>query len=780
MKIGDLRHGAATVGVICAMLQPAFGAGITAIETTVENRTDTSGDYNDPNNNIRYEFNSGTQNSIFLNGFTAGGDTYELFENGLDVSVRRSSSTDDFESLAYVHKGTRQENGRTVYEIIGNRTYTAEDAFGGNDLSDGVENVFQNVGSLAKTIERIDYVFADGFRANNASQLDVGFTFFERDGNNQFTVAAITDVDINGNPTEFGDLIRFGQNTVDPFGPDITNYDAYTEPFNSVTVDGNFTGNNPSDSQYDFTFANSQKLGGVYLSFADLGIVVDEVTYGYALFGADNDISITNVPTDVSDPWYLKNTSSSLAAGGDLYFGGVLFNNTDINFDDDPIILTPNFYWDRNGDTPGAGGSGSAINGTWSNDLVDSNWGNVDGDVDTGAWVDNKIAHFSAGTDAGATTAFATIEVDGTIETKGLRFEDGRTRLQDTNATAGEISLNGTGVSIDVAGTNNARGDIRVSLTGTDGLIKTGDGRLDLRGNNTYTGLTDIQDGQVRLFGGNVIGDDQRINVASGAQLRIQADEEVGSITGGGTINLTNDDFTVGSDNTSTTFSGNITNNNAGNSLNKVGSGTLTLSGNNTYGGSTTVSGGGVLELAGTGGNQALQNTSDISVTGGTLLLSTANQIANDADLSLDNALFSLQDNDETLGTLTLTSTSTIDMGVNSGPGAILTFSDTVSSGTYLAGTLVIDNWDGIPDTGNGNNQIIFASSLSQNFLDNVFWSDLNRVGAKQLPTGEIVPFSVIPEPSTYIGGGFLTIVIAFHFWRRRKARQAEEAAQAA
>jgi len=75
-----------------------------------------------------------------------------------------------------------------------------------------------------------------------------------------------------------------------------------------------------------------------------------------------------------------------------------------------------------------------------------------------------------------------------------------------------------------------------------------------------------------------------------------------GSIAGNGFLNLGSKNLAVGSNNTSTTFSGIIRDGGffggAGGSLTKVGTGTLTLTGTNTYTGNTNIDGG-VLQLDG-------------------------------------------------------------------------------------------------------------------------------------------------------------------------------------
>src|SRR5205823_607749 len=108
--------------------------------------------------------------------------------------------------------------------------------------------------------------------------------------------------------------------------------------------------------------------------------------------------------------------------------------------------------------------------------------------------------------------------------------------------------------------------------------------------------------------------DASAVTIASGATFDLGytggfASDTVGSIAGAGTINfaattfagygadITGSALTAGGDNSTTTFSGNLLGGGvgAGGSLQKDGSGTLTLAGNNTFTGGLRITGGGVV-----------------------------------------------------------------------------------------------------------------------------------------------------------------------------------------
>ena len=109
-----------------------------------------------------------------------------------------------------------------------------------------------------------------------------------------------------------------------------------------------------------------------------------------------------------------------------------------------------------------------------------------------------------------------------------------------------------------------------------------------LSGSNTYTGATTIEAGTLwALFATNAFGSGSAVTVNGGARLNLgDFDATVGSLAGAGNVFLGSGTLTTGSDNTSTVLSGSISGTGG---LNKIGTGTLTLSWANHYTGPTAV-----------------------------------------------------------------------------------------------------------------------------------------------------------------------------------------------
>jgi autotransporter-associated beta strand protein/T5SS/PEP-CTERM-associated repeat protein len=279
----------------------------------------------------------------------------------------------------------------------------------------------------------------------------------------------------------------------------------------------------------------------------------------------------------------------------------------------------------------------------------------------------------------------------------------------------GNVTLAAGGGTIDTQNFNVATA---YALSGPGGLTKTGTGTLTLTGNNTYTGGTTINGGTLQIGNGGTSGFVQ------------------------GNINLNNSTLTFNRSG-NVTFNGTIS---GSGQLTKTGNGTLTLSGNNNF-------------------------TGTVNINSGTLLLGSSNVIANTAtNMSLNGGTFATGGNSDTLGTLTLTANSTIDLGIGS---SVLHFEDSSSVPWTSNTTLSIKNWSGSL-TGNGTDQIYFGtdsnglntSQLSQIIFVNPVGLAPGNYTAVILSTGEIVP---VPEPGVIAAAALLMTWLG---WRERRRWQ--------
>ncbi len=265
-------------------------------------------------------------------------------------------------------------------------------------------------------------------------------------------------------------------------------------------------------------------------------------------------------------------------------------------------------------------------------------------------------------------------------------------------------------------------------------IQKSGAGTLLLGSSNSYSGGTTIKNGVL------VVGND---NALSGGTLTLD----------GGSLQSNNDTISLSNPISVTTVGGTV----SGDTDLKLtgsasGTGTLTVNMNSSK----------TLTVAPTVPNSFGDANTTIKVTQGTLLLGGSNVIGNSTAINLAGGTFNTGGKDETVGALTLSGSSTIDLG---GAGKMY-FVD--SSSQTWSGTLSILNWAGNVN-GAGANQLFFGSSAgalgSGSYTINIYGSGATFLGTGSLlTTGELVP---VPEPATIIGAFVFVGLIVLRERRR-------------
>jgi len=200
--------------------------------------------------------------------------------------------------------------------------------------------------------------------------------------------------------------------------------------------------------------------------------------------------------------------------------------------------------------------------------------------------------------------------VNGTLDLGGLSNTIG------SLSGGGTVTNNGGLPAILTAGSDDSNTTFSGNLVdglNSLGFTKLGAGLIALSGVNTYSGPTSVNGGILLAGSPTALSQNSAFTVNVNATLNLGGfSNAIGSLAGSGIVtnNAAPAVLTVGSDNTSTTFSGFLLNGPGELGLTKVGTGTLTLSGVNSYSGPTLVNGG-VLEA---GSFTALSPNSAFSV----------------------------------------------------------------------------------------------------------------------------------------------------------------------
>lgn len=325
------------------------------------------------------------------------------------------------------------------------------------------------------------------------------------------------------------------------------------------------------------------------------------------------------------------------------------------------------------------------------------------------------------------------------------------------NSDAGQLTfgaVNNGGNLLTVGGSGNLL--TGADISGSGGLTKDGSGSLSLTGTTTYTGLTTVSAGILRLVSGTAIVDSGAVIINSPGTLQLLASESIGSLGGDGRVTFENaaSTLTVGGTNASTTFSGAIENGGGGGvgSFEKIGSGTLTLSGANSYSGATTISAGTLAVNGSIAGSSSVAVNSGGTLGGTGTLPSTV--VNAGGTLSPGNSVGTLQVN----GNLTLNAGSTTRIEV---------FGSTIDR-VNVTGTASLDGTLTFLPTGGtyafnspyafiraGTLSGAFATTTAGSFGDGVktFVSYTGTEARLTLTPAALVPIVTPPVPPSFGGG---------------------------
>ncbi len=328
-------------------------------------------------------------------------------------------------------------------------------------------------------------------------------------------------------------------------------------------------------------------------------------------------------------------------------------------------------------------------------------------------------------------------------------------------------------------------------VSGSGALAKSGDGTLTLTEANTYSGGTTLSAGVLRVANASGLGTGTLTQSSGASTLQISNAGTVannmnvynvafisGNNTLSGSLTLNNTTYDVASG-TTNTLSGTL---DGSGGITKTGAGELVIAGatNNTFTGNTDVQAG-RLVLSKTAGVTAISSTNTTNglriATNAVVELAANNQINDAAGLNLDGGTFltgtSATGYAETLGTLTLSSGSTIDFGSWAGGAGNRNINFADSSGiSWGSGTLTITNWTQLTNSDSGEyGRLFFGSntnSLTSGQLGQISFNIAGTLyGAKFLSDGEVVAdITPIPEPRVYAAALALLAAVV---WRERK-----------
>ena len=250
------------------------------------------------------------RNSTFnVINFTAG--TTKTVDSSATTTFIRRSSTGGNSNVWTVRDGTTGSNIRAMNPSGG----TLADVLSGNNVLQGANDLFTNTGGSPATtansnVERIDFYWNGGFTTVS----DQGFAVFDRGSNDGFQIAVITGWDTATNrPTAYGATKDVGSGT---YGANLAadwvagggTETTFEATFLRFATDSTLT---TLDSTQNST---GQGVGGVFISFADLGIADGTIIYGYSLMATDVSNTTANLVDWTNSTYYPTTTTDTVGS----------------------------------------------------------------------------------------------------------------------------------------------------------------------------------------------------------------------------------------------------------------------------------------------------------------------------------------------------------------------------------------------------------------------------------------------------------------------------------
>jgi hypothetical protein len=237
---------------------------------------------------------------VQVTSVTGGGVTYNASGMGTVTARRLTGATNDNDQLWYAGSGNASSSSLSVN---GPQLSGFNAALSTNNIDLGADNLFSNTGNPVgnnSNVTRLDVEFG-AFKASNLS----AFSIFDRgptDDHDAFKIAAITAVDANGNPANYGPLLSYGDGT---WGT--TDVTPSAEELILRRNDSSAGPLQPSD-------VTNQPIGGVIVP-TSLLVPAGTTIYGYSLFAPTVTGSGTEL-TEWTDTTYFPPADSTSTGGG--------------------------------------------------------------------------------------------------------------------------------------------------------------------------------------------------------------------------------------------------------------------------------------------------------------------------------------------------------------------------------------------------------------------------------------------------------------------------------
>jgi hypothetical protein len=245
-----------------------------------------------------YTFNNGVRQ---VTSFSTATSTYIVSSGADNVFIRRNGVNANNSSVWYTNSGVGTDLAGVHYNDYGQLLRN-------NNLFGGSDNTFANgITNTTGNIERLDFTWNSPITVNNS----FAFAVFDRGAvgvHDSFAIAAVTAVDAFGNPTAYGTLLRVNPGwggAANPIGDFDYRFFRYAN------------GNNLTATT-DSATVNTQGIGGIVITAADLGLALGQNIYGYSLMAVDVTASNSAELLDWTNATFYPTTTDGNTGGGGI------------------------------------------------------------------------------------------------------------------------------------------------------------------------------------------------------------------------------------------------------------------------------------------------------------------------------------------------------------------------------------------------------------------------------------------------------------------------------
>jgi len=281
-----------------------------------------------------YTVNYNNNGNVNIVDFTISGKSYVRFSNFDTIILRRVANAWEpsngnkqhiyYQGPLLIDNLFHNIPFPAAFPVVANHTYM-ERVMKEGYINRGSDNLFNNDATSDQTfnnIERVDFVIQGGIGTPSINS--AGFLIAERGGNDPFKIAAITGVDVNGNPTSFGPVLSVGTGSYGNAMLSTTTVVMRKDPADNVLR--------------PFSYVPIQSVKSVFIRFSDLGIAAFQTVYGYALMANDVTATTTAQLLNYTNNTYFPQNTTTVNGGMDLASAPGLFH-TDLVLEGHSLTL---------------------------------------------------------------------------------------------------------------------------------------------------------------------------------------------------------------------------------------------------------------------------------------------------------------------------------------------------------------------------------------------------------------------------------------------------------